>query len=45
MAKVALHFGIDPVHLSMEQINDYLYGMLKTSSPSKSYFRHTIYGL
>jgi len=45
LAKVALHFGIDPLHLSMEQINDYLYSMLKTGSPSKSYFRHTVYGL
>jgi len=46
LAKVALHFGIDPVHLSIEQINDFLYSMLKTcTSPSKSYFRHTVYGL
>jgi len=45
LAKVALHFGSDPLHLSIEQINDYLYGMLKSSSPSKSYFRHTVYGL
>lgn len=46
IAKVALHFGIDPVDLSIEQINDFLYTMLKTStSPSKSYFRHTVYGL
>ena len=45
VAKVALHFGIDPIELSIEQINDFLYAMLKTSSPSKSYFRHTVYGL
>lgn len=46
VAKVALHFGIDPVDLSIEQINDFLYSLLKTStSPSKSYFRHTVYGL
>jgi integrase/recombinase XerD len=45
LAKVALHFSIDPLNLSMEQINDYLYSMLKTGSPSKSYFRHTVYGL
>jgi integrase/recombinase XerD len=46
IAKVALHFGMDPVDLSIEQINDFLYTMLKTStSPSKSYFRHTVYGL
>jgi integrase/recombinase XerD len=46
IAKVALHFGMDPVDLSIEQINDFLYAMLKTNtSPSKSYFRHTVYGL
>jgi hypothetical protein len=45
VAKVALHFGIDPIELSIEQINDFLYAMLKTSPPSKSYFRHTVYGL
>lgn len=46
IAKVTLHFKIDPLDLSIEQINDYLYQMLKNStSPSKSYFRHTVYGL
>jgi site-specific recombinase XerD len=45
VAKVALHFGTDPIELSLEQINDFLYAVLKTSSPSKSYFRHTVYGL
>jgi len=46
LAKVAIHFKIDPIDLSIEQINDYLYQMLKSStSPSKSYFRHTVYGL
>ncbi len=46
IAKVAIHFGMDPVDLSIEQINDFLYAMLKSNtSPSKSYFRHTVYGL
>jgi integrase/recombinase XerD len=45
VSKVALHFGADPIELSIEQINDFLYAMLITSSPSKSYFRHTVYGL
>jgi len=46
IAKVALHFGTDPLNLSIEQLNDFLYAMLKSSSsPSKSYFRHTVYGL
>jgi integrase/recombinase XerD len=46
IAKVALHFGTDPIDLSIEQINDYLYSMLKQdSSPSKSYFHHKVDGL
>lgn len=45
IAKVAIHFGIDPLILSIEQINDFLYTLLKNSPPSKSYFRHTVYGL
>lgn len=46
ISKVALHFGVDPLELSLEQINDFLYSMLKSNTlPSKSYFRHTVYGL
>ena len=45
IAKIAIHFGIDPLHLSIEQINEFLYTLLKNSPPSKSYFRHTVYGL
>jgi len=45
IAKIANHFGADPLHLGIEQINDYLYALLKNSSPSKSYFRHTVYGI
>lgn len=45
IAKVALHFGINPLNLSLEQINDYLYEVLKSSSPSKGYFRHRVYRL
>lgn len=45
LAKLALYFHVDPLNLGIEQINDFLYGLLKSSSPSKSYFRHTVYGL
>jgi integrase/recombinase XerD len=45
LAKLAIHFQIDPLNLGIEQINDFLYNLLKTSPPSKSYFRHTVYGL
>ena len=43
IAKIANHFGVDPLHLGLDQINDYLYTLLKNSSPSKSYFRHRVY--
>jgi len=45
IAKIAIHFGSDPLDLSIEQINDFLYSLLKSSSASKSYYRHTVYGL
>ena len=46
IAKVALHFGTDPIDLRFEEINNNLHSMLtKGSSLSKSYFRHTVYGL
>lgn len=46
IANVALHFGVSPVNLDTEQIEEYLYH-LKTSNftPSESAFKHTVYGL
>ncbi|MBK9639170.1 MAG: hypothetical protein IPO63_15750 [Bacteroidetes bacterium] len=31
--------------LEDDQIEDYLHGLLKVSTPSESYFKHTVYGL
>ena len=46
MAAICLHFGCMPEHLDPEQIQDYQ-GKLAGSdaSPSRSSFKHTVYGL
>lgn len=46
LAHIALHFKISPIHLDEEQVLNYLY-YLRTqhNTPSKSFFKHTIYGL
>ena len=43
---MALHFKCNPLELDKEQVLDYLH-YLKTgsSTPSSSYFKHTVYGL
>ena len=45
IAKISLHFKCDPTHLDEEQINGYLQYLLSGDRPSKSYFKHTVYGL
>jgi site-specific recombinase XerD len=45
IAKIALHFGCTPLELDDEQINAYLVELNSSQSPSKSYFKHTVYGL
>lgn len=46
IAKIALYFGKIPLELEKEQIDDYLLLLLeKGQIPSKSYFKHTVYGL
>jgi integrase len=45
IAKISLHFKSDPTQLEEEQINGYLQYLLMGDSPSKSYFKHTVYGL
>lgn len=46
LAHIALHFKISPIYLNEEQVLNYLY-YLRTqhNTPSKSFFKHTIYGL
>ena len=46
VAKLCLHFGCLPQEVSEEEINEYLASLAQsTISPSKSYFKHTVYGL
>ena len=45
IAKISLHFNTIAVELEEEQINGYLFDLVKGESPSKSYFKHSVYGL
>ena len=45
IAKISLHFNCAAIHLEEEQINGYLQHLLVGDKPSKSYFKHTVYGL
>ena len=45
IAKISLHFNRVAIHLEEEQINGYLFDLVKGDTPSKSFFKHTVYGL
>jgi len=45
IAKISLHFKTPAILLDEEQINGYLQGLVVGQKPSKSYFKHTVYGL
>lgn len=45
IAKISLHFNTPAHLLEEEQINTYLQHLLTGKKPSKSYFKHTVYGL
>ena len=45
IAKISLHFKCIPIELEDEQINGYLHGLVQGDAPSRSYFKHTVYGL
>ena len=45
IAKISLHFKIPAIDLEEEQINGYLQFLLTGNQPSRSYFKHTVYGL
>ena len=45
IAKISLYFKQIAISLNEEQINGYLFDLLKGDTPSKSYFKHTVYGL
>ena len=45
IAKISLHFKTPAILLDEEQINGYLQDLVVGQKPSKSYFKHTVYGL
>jgi len=46
LAHLALHYNCSPEQLALEQIEDYLLHLKKLhSTPSDSFFKHTVYGL
>jgi len=45
LAQISLHFGCLPTVLEVDQIEDYLQGLILKGTPSDSYFKHTVYGL
>jgi integrase/recombinase XerD len=45
LAYIALHFGRVPHHISVEQINAYLYQMMVHENCSVSYFKHAVFAL
>jgi hypothetical protein len=44
IAQISLHFYLVAIELDEEQINGYLFNLAKNGQPSKSYFKHTVYG-
>jgi site-specific recombinase XerD len=46
LAHLALYYKCSPEQLDVEQVEDYLYYLKKQhSTPSESFFKHTVYGL
>jgi integrase/recombinase XerD len=46
IASISLHFGKLPEHISDDEINEYLVSLaLNPKSPSRSNFKHAVYGL
>lgn len=46
VAAMVLHFHKQPTELNSEEVQDYLYALQQRSkTPSRTYFKHTVYGL
>lgn len=45
IAQISLFFGVIPLDLSDQTINEYLLELKAGTNPSESYFKHTVYGL
>ncbi|MFH1699663.1 MAG: tyrosine-type recombinase/integrase [Candidatus Zixiibacteriota bacterium] len=45
VARMSLHFGKTPLDIDDDQVNEYLYEQTLSDTPSKSYFKHAVFGL
>jgi integrase/recombinase XerD len=45
LVRIALHFNKLPHHISVDQINTYLYQIMLNNQYSITYFKHAVYGL
>ena len=45
IARISLHFNRVAIQLEEEEINGYLFDLARKDTPSKSFFKHTVYGL
>src|SRR6266508_5685722 len=45
LAYIALHFGRVPHHISVDEINAYLYSMMVHEKCSLTYFKHAVFAL
>lgn len=45
IAKLALHYGKTPLELDVNDLEEYLYFLIQNDTPSRSSFKHLVYGL
>lgn len=45
ISKMVVHFGISPLELSVDQMEEYLFYIRQNEKPSMSSFKHLVYGL
>ncbi len=45
ISKMVLHFKCSPLELSIDQMEEYLYEIQLNEKPSRSSFKHLVYGL
>jgi integrase/recombinase XerD len=45
ISKMVVHFGLSPLELSIDQMEEYLFTIRQNEKPSLSSFKHLVYGL
>ncbi len=45
MGKLAMHYNESPLHLEIDQLEEYLYHLIQNDTDSMSSFKHLVYGL